>query len=118
MSKVVTSFSNDESACPPTLLKTVSTTGILVDQFHKFHNSCFMETLKALILTTNYIYSTNIFYLFTVLSYLQDSLRYKQFGAPFTGSSSPLKVFLKFSKNQQKNIRASSFIKISGLELC
>ena len=48
---VVTSFSNDEGACFPTLLKTVSTTGILIDQVHKFHNGYFMETLKALILT-------------------------------------------------------------------
>ena len=48
MSAVVTSFSNDESACPPTLLKITPTKGILIDQAHKFHNSYFTETLKAL----------------------------------------------------------------------
>ena len=52
MSKVVTSFTNDESPCTPTLLKKVSTTGILIDQVYKFYNSYFMERLKALILTT------------------------------------------------------------------
>ena len=52
MSKVVTSFTNDESACTPTLLKKVSTIGILIDQVYKFYNSYFMERLKALILTT------------------------------------------------------------------
>ena len=34
MSVVDTSFSNDESACTPTLLKTVSA-DILIDQVHK-----------------------------------------------------------------------------------
>ena len=51
MSAVVTSFRNDESACHPTLLKTAPTTGILIDQVHKFHNSYFTEILKALPLT-------------------------------------------------------------------
>ena len=51
MSAVVTSFSNDESACPPSLLKTAPITRILIDQVHKFHNSYFTETLKALTLT-------------------------------------------------------------------
>ena len=42
---VETSFSKDESACAPTLLKTVSTTDILIDQVHKFQNSYFKERL-------------------------------------------------------------------------
>ena len=50
MSVVVTSFSNDESACGPALLKTVSTTDILIDQVHKFQNSCFREDLWKLLL--------------------------------------------------------------------
>ena len=37
---VTTNFSNDESACGPTLLKTVPTTEILIDQVHKFQNNC------------------------------------------------------------------------------
>ena len=36
MSVVVTGFSNDESARSPTLLKTVSTIDLLIDQVHKF----------------------------------------------------------------------------------
>ena len=36
MSMVVTSFSNDESARTPMLLKTKSTTDILIDQVDKF----------------------------------------------------------------------------------
>ena len=40
---VVTSFSNDERAWSPTLLKTVPTTGILIDQIHKLQNSCFKK---------------------------------------------------------------------------
>lgn len=46
MSVVVTSFSNNESARPPTLLKTESTTDILVEQADKFQNSCLKEHLK------------------------------------------------------------------------
>ena len=34
----------DESACGPTLLKTVSTADILIDQVHKFQNSDFWRT--------------------------------------------------------------------------
>ena len=45
-----TSFSNDESACAPTLLKTVSTADILIDQVHKFQNSYFKEDLWKLLL--------------------------------------------------------------------
>ena len=45
MSVVMTSFSNDESACGSTLLKTVSTTDILTDQVNKFQNSYFQEHL-------------------------------------------------------------------------
>ena len=40
-----TSFSKDESACAPTLLKTVSTANILIDQAHKFLNGYFKEHL-------------------------------------------------------------------------
>ena len=43
MSVVVTSFSNDDRACHPTLLKTVPTIDILIDQVHKFQNSYFKE---------------------------------------------------------------------------
>ena len=39
MSVIVASFSNDESARPPTLLKTESITYILIDKFHKFQNT-------------------------------------------------------------------------------
>ena len=45
MSVVDTSFSKDESACAPSLLKTASTTDILIDQVHKFQNSYFKEHL-------------------------------------------------------------------------
>ena len=38
---VVTIFSNDESARPPPLLKTESTTEILIGQFNKFQKSYF-----------------------------------------------------------------------------
>ena len=38
-------FSNDESTCRPTLLKTVSTTGILINQVLKLNNSYFKEHL-------------------------------------------------------------------------
>ena len=48
MSVVETSFSNDES--DPTLLKTVSTTDILIDQVHKFQSSYFKEHLWKLLL--------------------------------------------------------------------
>ena len=41
MSVVVTRFSNDESARPPTQLKLESTTDIFIDQVHKFQNSYF-----------------------------------------------------------------------------
>ena len=44
MSVVVTSFSNDEKTTL-TLLKTVSTTEILIDQIHKFQNICFKDYL-------------------------------------------------------------------------
>ena len=50
MSVVKTSFSKDESACAPTLLKTVSTADILIDQIHKFQNSYFKEHLWNLLL--------------------------------------------------------------------
>ena len=45
MSVAVTSFTNDESARPPMLLKTESTTLILIEQVHKFQNSYFKEHL-------------------------------------------------------------------------
>ena len=40
-----TSFSNDESACVPTLVKTLSTIDILIEQVHKFQNSYFKQHL-------------------------------------------------------------------------
>ena len=40
---VVTSFSNDDRASSPTLIKTVPTTEILIDQVHNFQNSYFKE---------------------------------------------------------------------------
>ena len=43
MSVVVTSFSNDDRACHPKLLKTVPAIEILIDQVHKFQNSYFKE---------------------------------------------------------------------------
>ena len=43
MSVVVTSFSNDDRVFHSTLLKTVSTIDILIDQVRKFQNSCFKE---------------------------------------------------------------------------
>ena len=43
MSVVVTSFSNDDRACHATLLKTVPTIDILIDEVHKFQNSYFKE---------------------------------------------------------------------------
>ena len=43
MSVVVTSFSNDDRACHPALLKAVPTIDILIDQVHKFQNSYFKE---------------------------------------------------------------------------
>ena len=42
---VMTIFSNDESARPPTLLKTESITDILVGQVGKFQNRYFKEHL-------------------------------------------------------------------------
>ena len=50
MSVVETSFSKDENACAPTLLKAVSNTDILIKQVHKFQNSCFKEHLWKLVL--------------------------------------------------------------------
>ena len=43
MPVVATSFSNDERTCSSTLLKTVSTTDILIDQVGKFQNSYFKK---------------------------------------------------------------------------
>ena len=100
MFAVVTNFHKDQSACSPTLLKAVSTTGILIDQVYKFRKSCFMETLKALIFT---IISLNILskglsfhctFIFTELS--------KQFIVPFIDSSSRSYVFLKILQNQHE----------------
>ena len=38
-------FSNDESAHPPTLLKTESNTGVLIDQIHKCQKNHLKEHL-------------------------------------------------------------------------
>ena len=40
---VVPNFSNDEKVCSSTLLKTVYTTDILIEQVHKFQKSYFKE---------------------------------------------------------------------------
>ena len=50
MSVAETTFSNDESACAPTVLKTVSTTDILIDQIQKFQNSYFKKYLWKLLM--------------------------------------------------------------------
>ena len=50
MSVVVTSFSNDDRACHPALLKAVPTIDILIDQVHKFQNSYFKEHRERLLL--------------------------------------------------------------------
>ena len=50
MSVLETSFSKDDSACASTLLETVSTRDILIDQAHKFQNSYFKEHLWKLLL--------------------------------------------------------------------
>ena len=47
MSVLETSFSKDESACGPSLLKTVFTTDILIDQDYKFQNSYFKEHCES-----------------------------------------------------------------------
>ena len=49
MSVVVTSFRNDESAHPPTLLKAVSTADILIDEVQQSQNSYFKEHLKSIL---------------------------------------------------------------------
>ena len=63
-----------------------------------------MEAMKALILT---IIELNLaskgLSFFTGLSYLRDSLRYKQFLVPFIDSSSRPEEFLKISQNQLQN---------------
>ena len=63
-----------------------------------------MEAMKALILT---IIELNLISeglsLFTVLSYLWNSLQCKQFLFPFIDSSSRPEGFLKISQNQQEN---------------
>ena len=60
MSVVVTSFKNDESARPSKLLKTVTTTDILIDQVHTFQNSYFKEHLwnAATVLQKAYLFKS------------------------------------------------------------
>ena len=48
MSVIMTSFSNDESARPPTLVKTDSTTKNLIDQVRKFQSSYFKGTIMQI----------------------------------------------------------------------
>ena len=43
MSAVVTIFKNDQNARPPTLVKSVTTTDILIGQVHTFQNSYLKE---------------------------------------------------------------------------
>ena len=50
MSVVVTSFSNDESVRPQTLLKTEHTIDILIDQVHKFQTAILKNTCERLLL--------------------------------------------------------------------
>ena len=67
MSVVVTSFSNDESAHPAMLLKTESTTDILIEQVHKFRNSYF----NLLVSITPFLYPLKTSENFTIVSCFQ-----------------------------------------------
>ena len=60
MSVVVTSFKNDKNARPPTLLKTVTTTDILIDQVHTFQNIYFKELMwkAATVLQKAYLFKS------------------------------------------------------------
>ena len=61
MFELVTIFNNDESAQPPTLLKTESTTDTLIGQFGKFQNNCFKEHLwKVAAAQTKNMYFKNL----------------------------------------------------------
>ena len=51
MSRIVTGFSSDESVRPPTLLKTGTTTDILIDHFYQFQESYFNKEQKRLLLS-------------------------------------------------------------------
>ena len=61
-----------------------------------------MKVMKALTLTIHDCtkFSQQRSFFFTVLSYLRDSLRYKQFLVPFIDSSSHPEEFLKISQQQ------------------
>ena len=67
-----------------------------------------LEAMKELILTK--LISSKSFF-FTVLSYLQDSLQYKQFLVPFIDSSNRLeeKYIKKFTELTDKNLSRSLF---------
>ena len=67
MSVVVTSFSNDESARPAMLLKTESTTDILIEQVHKFRNSYF----NPLVSVAPFLYPLKTSENFTIVSCFQ-----------------------------------------------
>ena len=60
MSVVLTSFKNDENTRPPTLLKIVTTTDILIDQVHTFQNSYFKEHMwkAATVLQKAYLFKS------------------------------------------------------------
>ena len=60
MSVVVTGFKNDENARPPTLLKTVTTTDILIDQVQTLQNSYFKEHMwkDATVLQKAYLFKS------------------------------------------------------------
>ena len=51
MSRIVTSFSSDESVRPPTLLKMGTTIDILIDYFYQFQESYFNKEQKRLLLS-------------------------------------------------------------------
>ena len=58
---LVTIFNNDETAHPPTLLKTESTTDTLIGQVGKFQNSCFKEHLwKVVAAQTKSVYFKSV----------------------------------------------------------
>ena len=60
MSLVVRSFKNDENLRPPTLLKTVTTRDILIDQVYTFQNSYFKELMwkAATVLQKAYLFKS------------------------------------------------------------
>ena len=60
MSLVVANVRNNENARPPTLLETVTTTDILINQVHTFQNSYFKEHMwkAATVLLKAYLFKS------------------------------------------------------------